>query len=251
MAASRDRLVEMAECLIREAEQRGADLRLLGGLAFYITCPRATGLPGLSRDYQDLDFAVNKKGARPLVGVFTRCGWEPDRHFNALHGQNRMLFTHPDQVQADIFIGAFEQCHRLDLEKDLSLSAPTLPVTDLLLTKLQIHQVNAKDIQDIYTLLVDHTPKMDSPGPQDIDLGRVTELTSEDWGWYTTIHDNLQTLQETPPVDLERGIAVGVQERLETIREAMETAPKRVKWTLRNAVGRRVLWYEEPEEVHR
>jgi hypothetical protein len=37
--------------------------------------------------------------------------------------------------------------------------------------------------------------------------------------------------------------------RLERLWEAIEAAPKPARWKMRNRVGDKVRWYEEPEEV--
>ena len=87
MAQSAEMLQELANNLIQEAEQKGAHLRLLGGLAFYIHSLPARSQPALRRDYQDLDFAVDTRGAKFVPKVFANQGWTEDRQFNALHGR--------------------------------------------------------------------------------------------------------------------------------------------------------------------
>jgi len=194
MAHSTDELMDFALHLIKEAESRGTQLRLLGGLAIYANAPHGANLPALQRSYADLDFAVTRKGAKVLNSVFSDQGWQDDHYFNALHGGTRLLYFYQNTLQADIFIGTFAQCHQLELEKRLKLSSPTLPLADLLLTKLQIRQLNEKDVQDIFALLYDHDfEQMGSSEP--VDLKYITALASNDWGWYTTLHDNLVQLR--------------------------------------------------------
>ncbi len=250
MAASVDQLARMAQELVKEAELRGARLRLLGGLAFYLASPEAAAKPGFQREYKDLDFAVDKKGTRVIPEVFTSRGWEGDRYFNALHGKTRLLFTYQMSLQADIFIDVFEQCHRLDLGDRLGLSSPTLPLADLLLTKLQIHQVNEKDAKDVFALLLGHDFSSQPSGDQ-ISLARIVDLTSQDWGWYTTIHDNINFLNGVIGEYVDGQEAGVIRARLSALREAMEAAPKGLRWQLRNQIGRRMAWYDEPEEVNR
>ncbi len=250
MAYATGELVGLALRLVEEAEQRGAQLRLLGGLAIYLNAPEGAGLPELQRSYGDVDFVVNQKGAKALNAAFSSQGWQDDHYFNALHGASRLLYYYQDSLQADIFIGAFEQCHRLDLEKRLKLHKPTLPLADLLLTKLQIHQLNAKDVQDVFALLYDHGFKQDS-GSEPIDMAYIARLGGEDWGWYTTLHDNLDQLVTLAGEKLNGESAGRVSERLQELRAAIEAAPKSVRWKLRNQIGRRMLWYDEPEEVKR
>ncbi len=250
MSYPTEELIALGTRLVQEVEQRGARLRLLGGLAFYITCPGSRQVPKLQRNYQDLDFMINRKGVRPLTEAFMEQGWEPDRHFNSLHGATRNLFTYQEQLQADIFVSVFDQSQRLDLEKRLVLCSPTLSLADLLLTKLQIHRLNTKDVQDIFTLVYDHEfgPARDQ---EKIDLDYLSRLTGNNWGWYTSIQDNVATVLPMVKDFFDAAGAELVEARLQGFSTALTAAPKTPLWRARDLVGRRVEWFDEPEEVNR
>ena len=47
-------------------------------------------------------------------------------------------------------------CHRIEFGDRLGKSTPTLPVADLLLSKLQIVKINKKDVLDALILLAEH-----------------------------------------------------------------------------------------------
>jgi hypothetical protein len=73
-----------------------------------------------------------------------------------------------------------------------------------------------------------------------------------DWGLYTTVTENLGAcagllgdLVGAGP-DRER-----IRGRIGTVGAAMAAAPKTMGWQLRAKVGRRVRWYQRPEEVTR
>ena len=250
MGLTADQLVELGTKLVEEAEQHGILLRLLGGVAIYVNSPRSSRLPELARAYKDLDFAVNRKGAGFLTRIFQDQGWHPDAFFNARHGESRLLFFYNEMIQADIFIGAFEQVHTFELEKRLKLSSPTLPISDLLLTKLQIRQLNTKDVQDILALLMDHDFGLESP-VEHPELEHLLELTTHHWGWYTTVHDNLIAIGPLCAEILNGDNLQLAEARLSALRQAMEAAPKSTRWKLRDKIGRAVPWYDEPEEVNR
>jgi len=250
MAYTTDELLNFGLQLVEEAEKRGSQLRLLGGLAFYVNAPQGAHLPELQRSYNDLDFVVSRKGAEALNPVFFGQGWQDNHYFNALHGTTRRLYFYQESLQADIFIGTFTQCHKLDLEKRLKLSSPTIPLADLLLIKLQIHQLNTKDVQDIFALLYDHDFNQGGSS-EPIDLAYITSIAANDWGWYNTLHDNLEQLSMLVGEKLQGEAAERVHERIEKLRQAIEDAPKSIRWKMRNQIGRRMLWYEEPEEVNR
>ncbi len=250
MARSAEELKSLGLAVVQEAEQRGAQLRLLGGLAFYITSPAAASNPLLRRDYQDLDFIVNERGVRSATEAFGAQGWEADRHFNALHGATRMLFYYQEALQADVFVRSFVQCHRLVLEPRLALHPVTITPADLLLTKLQIRQMNSKDTRDIFALLLG-LEFVRSPGENGIDLTYITQLTSADWGWYTTLHDSIDFLLDSMPETLAEEHRAKLHAKLNQLKDSLESSPKSLRWQLRDRIGRRLPWYDEPEDVHR
>ena len=68
-------------------------------------------------------------------------GYEADRSFNAMNAGRRALFYDmANQRQLDVFIGSFEMCHELPIADRLHLDSATIPLAELLLTKLQIVQ---------------------------------------------------------------------------------------------------------------
>jgi hypothetical protein len=244
------KLKRLALKLIQEAEQRGAKLRLLGGMAIYLSSPASAGQPALRRTYKDVDFVVDRRGSHHIEAAFEAQGWDPDRRFNALHGATRMLFTYRDEIQADLFVGDFVQCHKLNLESRLALHPVTLTLADLLLTKLQIHEMNRKDANDVFMLLLSRGLARGA-GKNEIDTSYLAALTGKDWGWYTTVHDNLLFLRKSLPRGLKPAEQDAIRSRLDQLKNVIEAAPKTAGWKTRNLIGRRMPWYDEPEEVHR
>jgi hypothetical protein len=219
-------------------------------MAIYLSSPASARQPILQRTYKDVDFVVDRRGSHHVEAAFEAQGWEPDRRFNALHGATRMLFTYRDEIQADLFVGDFVQCHKLSLERRLALNPVTLTPADLLLTKLQIHEMNRKDANDVFMLLLSCS-LTGGPGKNKIDIRYLAALTGKDWGWYTTVHDNLAFLRKSLPRGLKPAEQKVIRARLDQLKDAIEEAPKSAGWKARNLVGRRVPWYDEPEEVHR
>jgi hypothetical protein len=241
-----------ARRVIAALQEKGLTLRLLGGLAVSLRCPSARHR-ALNRSYADLDFVALRKQARPLRDALEACGYTADRRFNALHGERRLLFfDEAHQRQVDIFLGVFEMCHKLVLEPRLNLHPLTLSPADLLLTKLQIVQLNAKDIQDMLAILLDFEPQ---PAPADpgeqLDMRIITQICAQDWGWYTTVSDNLERMRQEAESYLQPDEAALVGRRVDLLLRQLAEAPKSAAWKLRAVVGRRMQWYELPEEVRR
>jgi hypothetical protein len=244
------RLPEEGEGLVAAAQRRGVTVRLMGGVGIRLLlgerCHRA-----LERPYRDLDVIVRRRDARELEAVLADRGWDPAVEFNALNGARRLLFHDPaSDAQVDVFVEAFEMCHRLPLADSLDRPGPSLPATDLLMSKLQIVSLNAKDRGDCYALLLG-CPVAEGDAAA-LEPGRLAALTGEDWGLHHTLELNLGRLHEglgaAPLADAERAT---VRDALAALERAMEDAPKSRGWRLRARIGERKRWYDEPEEVDR
>jgi hypothetical protein len=228
-------------------------VRLLGGVGVALHDHRPVPA-ALERGYGDLDVVVPPKSARQTTAAMTTAGYEPNERFNALHGAQRMLFYDTENKrQVDVFVGVFSMCHRLDLSGRLDQHAYSLDAADLLLTKLQIHEINRKDLVDAVRLLLTHE-NADIAGGGDgrthaMSLDRLRSITSTDWGWFTTVTDNLQLVRTAASELLEPDDAGLVETRVDEIDAALKAAPKSMRWKARSVVGRKTPWYELPEEV--
>ncbi|MFQ6001868.1 MAG: hypothetical protein ACE5LG_09425, partial [Anaerolineae bacterium] len=146
---------EEARRVIDAARERGVYLRVIGGLAVKLHCPSATHRE-LSRTYGDLDCVGYRSQREEISRLLEDLGYEPNRRFNALQGHRRLLFENPELgFDVDVFLDVFPMCHELNFLHRLELDEYTVPVADLLLSKLQVVQLNEKDIKDTYALIED------------------------------------------------------------------------------------------------
>jgi len=245
-------MVAAARGLVAAAAAAGLPVRLLGGVAIWVRASPAARA-ALGRDYPDIDLVAHKRQSRALRTVLEDGGYQPERVFNATHGARRLLYHSPDgHWQVDVFLDTFEMSHTLDLGARLETEPETLPAAELLLTKLQIAEVNAKDISDTAMLLWDHEPVPGADGPQRLNLAELARVCGADWGLYTTVTDNLAACSgELGQLVADESARATIQARIETIRKGLDAAPKSLAWRMRAKVGRRVRWYELPEEVTR
>ncbi len=208
----------------------------------------------LERTYGDIDIVVPAKSTRATATALGALGYLPNERFNALHGARRMLFYDTaNGRQLDVFVGTFHMCHELDLGKRLAEHPSALDAADLLLTKLQIAEINRKDIVDGVRILLTHeVAEAPRPGLVDIlSIRRLREVTSADWGWFTTFTDNLALVRTATPELLDDGPSTLVLSRIDAVQRALAEAPKSLRWKARSVVGRKTAWYELPEEVDR
>lgn len=242
--------LDEARRIITAGEEKKLTLRLLGGLAIKLHSPSA-GHRALVRSYPDLDFAFAGKAGYKIEALMPQLGYTANQSFNLFNGAHRLLFyDEANQRQIDVFVGSFHMCHDLPITERIAVEPLTLPLAELLLTKMQIVQLNDKDIRDICALLLDH-PFGD--GDQEtINLRRVSELCAGDWGLWKTATVSIQRVVDfCDACDLDGPSQLTIAERLKVLRTALDDAPKPLRWKVRAAVGEKVQWYDLPEEVKR
>ena len=249
MASTHPDLHEEALRLIEGARQEGITMRLLGGLAIHHHCH--TIPDPLQRNYEDLDVIVRKRDRRKLAAFFQRMGYEPNKVMNTLNEARQQFFDTARDRQVDVFVGDFDMCHKIPMEHRLDIEPVTVPLAELFLTKMQIVDLNYKDVIDVVTLLAEHEI---GPGDEEmVNRDIIAGLCARDWGLYTTIHMNIEKVRRLS-YDIEKlspDIVSHVRRRLDALVEAMERAPKSMAWKMRAKIGTRVRWYQEVEEVRR
>ena len=139
-------------------------------------------------------------------------------------------------------------CHVIPVAKRLALDPMTVPLAELLLTKLQVVALNEKDQRDIVNLL--HAHPLSDDDAAGINAHYVAGLLAGDWGLWRTSTLNVERVRS----GLARyGLAPEQEEivrtRLDDLRSRIDEEPKRTRWKVRARMGERVKWYEEPEEV--
>ena len=245
--------LEEALRMIALADAANLLVRLMGGLAFHARCRSWTAR--IDRDGRDIDLATRSRDRKALTALMEANGYAADRHYNALYGHKQLYFVDPARRRpVDVLIDRMEMSHKFEFADRLQVDRPTLPLAEMLLTKVQIAQINRKDILDGLALLSEYP--LGSTDDGTINVERISNLTSADWGWWRTIIGNLGKFEgyvntSLQPGELEFGRPphFEVLGQISALRDMIEAAPKSTKWKLRARVGERVQWYEEPEEV--
>ncbi len=245
----------LAEALrvIRLADTAGLQARLMGGLSFHARCPDWTAR--IERDGRDIDLATRSTDRKQLTALMETQGYVADRQYNALYGHKQLYFVDPLRERpVDILIDRLEMCHRLELADRLAIDPPTIPLAEMLLSKLQVVKINRKDILDALALLSEYPL-----GPRDegtINIRQISDMTSRDWGWWRTVNDSLDRFRtfisseiEAGDLDFGRPARFAISAQIDGLQSAIDNASKSTRWKLRARVGPRVQWYEEPEEV--
>ena len=209
-------------------------------------------LPPRARTGQDLDFASASSTRRALTEMLTEQGYEPDKNFNALYGNKQLYFAHGNTgLSIDVLIDKLHMCHTLEFAERLARMPYTLDAVDLLMSKLQIVELNEKDADDCLRLLVTF-PLEDSDDPAAIDLRVFRSLVGDDWGWWRTVTLNLEritALLNGGARPATEGGRLDARAQLQALSEAAESEPKSRRWKMRARIGERKRWYDVPEET--
>ncbi|HEY8814912.1 MAG TPA: hypothetical protein VIP57_07400 [Candidatus Dormibacteraeota bacterium] len=234
-----------AERIASAAKAARVHVKLMGGAGIHLHSPSAHE-PPLRRKYGDLDYAIPKRDRKGALALFPSLGYEANERFNLMQGDRRLyFFDNAHGRQVDVFIDSIRMSHVIDLRDRLDHEGPCCSPSDLLLSKLQIFEMNRKDLIDLTALLLDHP--VASNDIEAIDAAYIARLTAEDWRLYHALEVNIQKLLATlDDLEVDRDL---VRSRLDEIWKAVEAQSKPLKWKLRAQVGERVSWYELPEEV--
>lgn len=230
--------------MLDAATDAGVVLRATGGLAVWLRCPSARR-PPLEREFKDLDLFAGSGQGRSITALLSSLGYAPDEEFNQLHGHQRLYFW--DAVngrQLDVFIERIKMSHELDLTGRIALDHITIPLADLLLTKLQVYETNEKDLKDAVAILADHALDKDGVDPR-----RIASVLAGDWGWWRTATVNLDKIAAYAAHLDGFGAVETVVQRAQALKEVVDQTPKSLKWRMRAKIGERVRWYELPEEI--
>ena len=161
-----------------------------------------------------------------------------------------MVLNHPGTgLHLDVFLDKLEFCHTIPWKGRLESHEWTIPLAEMLMQKMQIVQINEKDIIDTIMLLLEH-PLGDEDGDV-INIGLVAQVCAKDWGWWRTLTMNLEKVRQMAgsydalgPNEKER-----VAEQVDAAMARIEDEPKSMGWKMRARVGDRKKWYRDVGEL--
>lgn len=233
--------LEAARQLLEEAGKRGISPKLIGGLAFRVACP-SSNEGSLSRNNNDIDLVIKRKEVGKLRKLMEDFGYEYPISSNVLHPDQILYRDERNNRQVDVFVDGFEMCHKLDFRRGLEEGGPTLPITELIMTKLQIAEITDKDLKDLGAAFYDFKI---GKGIGDIRDDHITDITSKNWGVWKDFTDNLLKLKarvaEMAP-DKSEQIAKNADGLLLRINQRKKSP----RWKLRSSIGERLAWHELP-----
>ena len=166
-----------------------------------------------------------------------------------LSGGARHIYFGDRIPMIDVFFDKLDYNHPINYQGRLEYHPYCVSLTDLLLQKLQIVNINDKDLKDAMILLL-AAPIGENENNR-INVNYLTKLMSDDWGFYYTSVMNLNKVQAAiygVPVlsDQDRLL---IKENAETLIKSIEMAPKTGKWKGRAKTGTSKIWYKEVSDL--
>lgn len=233
-------LAATARELIEDAAERGARVRLLGGLGIYLKCPEHRAYLDEHRDpYSDIDLVTTRRHLPKALETFRTGGLEENQPWKMLFGHQRRIFYTARDITVELYIDRLVLCQRIDLRGRLAQDFPTLDTTDLFLSKFQRIGLSSADRSDLAVLL----SARGFGRPDGIDRDRLASLTAHSWRWWKTFQVNVPTLRAGLPPAFPEPEMVLI--RLTELEELSNRDPKTLRWRLRALAGESLRWYDE------
>ena len=249
--AERERFEGELKRIIKASDEAGILLRVIGSLAFQMHCPEYGYLQeAMGRAYTDIDFAGYRKQTQEIKALMTDLEYTERQNVFIFSEGDRSIFDNPDVgIYVDVFYDKLDFCHEISWKERLEVDAPTIPLAEMLLEKMQIVEINEKDIIDTIMLLLEH-PLGDTDN-ETINIKLIVELCSTDWGLWRTTTMNLDKVRQLAHgyEQLKVEQKAHIESQVASALERIEAEPKSLAWRLRDRVGDRVKWYKEVDEV--
>ncbi|NJD58941.1 MAG: hypothetical protein C3F13_19460 [Anaerolineales bacterium] len=250
--AEREKFENELKRILTASSAAGIVMRVIGSLAFQMHCPQFGYLQAaMGRRYTDIDFAAYRKQTKETRVLMAGLGYQENREVFIVSTGDRAIFERPEiGIHIDVFFDKLSFSHVIYWNNRLEVDNPSIPLAEMLLEKMQIVQINEKDVIDTIMLLLEHP--FGDQDKETINIKHIASLCSNDWGLWRTTTMNLEKVSKLAQgydqlmPDQKEKVASQVSSALARI----EKEPKSMAWRLRARVGDRVKWYKDVDEVH-
>jgi hypothetical protein len=250
-------LSDAARMLIAGAKMRGFLLRALGGVGVRIHCQQMDEF-GLSERVinNDIDFVSSPLHIDGIDRFFL------DSNFSLVgyphvyrQGEHRSYVFLPPSVpkaelHADVYFGTLRFNHTVPRPYFDERTEYTIPISQLLLSKLAIVNLDYKDILDIAALLAEHEigEGENAEIVQSRELLRAWGRGCSGWGLRKTCALNIIRVRAEikANISLSGMFKAKVCSRLDVLDRLIRHCPKSMCWRARNAVGEEICGIKLP-----
>jgi hypothetical protein len=249
--AERQKFENELKRILNASSEAGIILRVIGSLAFQMHCPKYGYLQAaMGRAYTDIDFAAYHRQTKEIQALMSGLGYKENREVFIVSEGERAIFEQAEiGIHIDVFYEKLAFCHVIYWNNRLEVDNPSIPLAEMLLEKMQIVQINEKDIIDTIMLLLEH--QLGDKDQETINIKYIAGLCASDWGLWRTTSMNLVKVQQLAQgyTQLSRDQKELIDAQVKTVLARIEKEPKSLAWRLRARVGDRVKWYRDVDEV--
>lgn len=250
-----DLVVAEAVGIVSEATARSFALRLCGGTAVWFRAGESSRsfLAGHGRSLPDIDLVCRSRHRRDAEALLSRWGFRLD---NTVLGSGpysgRLVYrsaVYSNTVkECELYLDELRFSHCVDLRGRLEVDNTTIPLAELLLSKLQIERISQRDLMDCVALLADH--RIASEDDQCVNIAVLSSAWGSDWGLWRTTMDNIARLRACYTSNSGAGVSDAdlVARRIEELAEILNLCRKTLGWKIRAQIGDLVPWCEEVED---
>ncbi len=248
--------MEEAQRTVEVARGKKITLRIMGALGVFMHSPKyGRILKETGRFVTDIDLMGLSKQFTQIKALMSELGYESRRLGFGLttsqHWKRGFYQSTKSGLNIDFFYDKLEMCHTIDLAKRLSVDYPTIPIADIVLEKMQIVQINEKDLKDTMVLLREHD--VGSTDKETVNAKYIADLVARDWGFYYTVTTNLNKVRDllnAYPI-LTSDDREDIASKVSILLEHIDREPKSMSWKMRAKIGPRQKWYKDVEEIFR
>ena len=234
------------------AKQKNIIMVTLGAIAFRIHCPKFKHITyKMKRNLTDLDFAAYMKDADKISALFSELGYQELLPVRTYFGGGRRMFQNEKKgMKSDLFLDELRMCHDIPFKNRLNIDYPTLSLVDLLLEKMQIVELDAKDVIDTVALIREH--EIGASDKETINTEYLSSLCASDWGLWMTVTTNLNKIRSyVAQIDgLNHEDKDNVDKKITRMLELIDSTPKSTSWKMRAKIGTKKKWYRTVDATH-
>jgi hypothetical protein len=242
--------LEEGRRLTDDAQKQGIVLRVMGPIALHYYFPDYVDLYMRmerlgERVFTDIDFAAYGKHRGKLVPFFESHGYELEKRAAMISGGTRLIFFAGCVPMIDVFFDKLDYNHPIDYRGRLEIHPNCVSLADLMLQKLQIVQINDKDLKDAMLLIL--AAPLGEVDKDAINTKYIAKLFSDDWGFYHTATMNLKKVKQamTAVKALTEEQRAIIADKVDHFLKIIEDSPKSGKWKGRAKTGTSKPWFKE------
>jgi len=241
-------LYEISNEIWSQCSEVGIPLALCGGLAIWYMCNSYPQYSNSRADCSDIDFAALSEDKGNLKTIMESNGWFEHELTATTPSSNRAIYIRKeDDLHCDVFFDEAIFNHKISFRKYILSESNILPISILLLQKLQIVELSEKDLVDLLGMF--HSAL--TPTEFKFDETIIVEFLSKDWGFYQTTMENLEKLRRyTISIEKLKNVDCdGIIDQIDALQDIILNSEKTTGWKLRSMIGNFFPHYKLVEQV--